>query len=52
MLSLLLSAIAVDVIFKNAPEGLMNEILYANNLVLVSESIKNLKEVFKMERGV
>ena len=42
----LLFAIAVDVISKNAREGLMNEILYADGLVLMSESIQNLKEKF------
>ena len=39
MLSPLLFAIAVDVISENAREGLMNEILYADDLVLVSESM-------------
>ena len=42
----LLFAIAVDVISENAREGLMNEILYADDLVLMSESIENLKEKF------
>ena len=36
VLSPLLFAIAVDVISENAREGLMNEILYANDLVLTS----------------
>ena len=44
LLSLLLFAIAVIVISENAGEGLMNEILHANNLVLMSESTANLKE--------
>ena len=44
MLSPLLFAIAVDVIWENAREGLMNKILYADNLVLMSEDIENLKE--------
>ena len=52
VLSPLLFAIAVDVISENAREGLMNEILYADDLVLMSESMENLKEVVKMERGV
>ena len=39
VLSPLLFAIAVDVISENAREGLMNEILYAEDLVLMSESI-------------
>ena len=45
-LSPLLFAISVDVISENAREGLMNQILYADNLVLISESIENLKEKF------
>ena len=36
VLSPLLFAIAVDVISENAREGLMNEILYADDLVLTS----------------
>ena len=46
LLSLLLFAIAVDVILENAREGLMNEILYEDGLVLMSESMENLKEKF------
>ena len=42
----LLFAIAVNVISKNAREELMNEILYADALVLMSESRENLKEKF------
>ena len=53
MLSSVLFAIAVNVISENAREGLMNEILYADDLVLMSESKEKFKrEVFKMERGV
>ena len=53
MLSPLLFAITVDVISENAREGLINEILYVDDLVLMNESMKNLKEkFFKMERGV
>ena len=37
-------AIAVDVISENAREGLMNEILFADDLVSMSESIENLKK--------
>ena len=36
----------MDVISENAREGLMNEILYADDLVLVGESMENLKEKF------
>ena len=43
----LLFEIAVDVITENAREGLMNEILYVDDLVLMSESIENLKEKFE-----
>ena len=42
----LLFAIAVNVILENAREGLMNEILYADDLVLMSESMENVKEKF------
>ena len=46
VLSSLLLAIAVDIISENARERLMNHILYADDLVLMSESIENLKEKF------
>ena len=53
VLSPLLFAIAVDVILENAREGLTNEIFYADDLVLVRESIVTVKEkFFKLERGV
>ena len=39
-------AIAVDVISENTREGLMNKILFADDLVLMSESIENLIEKF------
>ena len=41
-----LFAIAVDVILENAREGLINEILYADDLILMSKSVENLKEKF------
>ena len=41
----------MNVISENAREGLMNKILYVDDLVLMSESKENLK-VFKMEKGV
>ena len=44
MLSPLLFAIAVDIILENARKKLINGILYVNGLVLMSESIENLKE--------
>ena len=46
VLSPLLFAIAVDAISENEREGLMNEILYADDLVLISKSMENLKEKF------
>ena len=46
VLSPLLFAIAVNVITENAREGLMNEILWADDLVLMSEGIENLKKKF------
>ena len=46
MLLPLLFAIVVDVILENAREGLMNEILYADDLILMSKSIVNLKKKF------
>ena len=46
VLSPLLFAIAVDVISENKTEGLMNEILYAHEFILMSESMENLKEKF------
>ena len=42
----LLFTIAVDVIWENEREGLMNKILYADDLVLMSESIENSKNKF------
>ena len=42
----LLFVTVVDVFSKNAREGLMNEILCADDLVLMSESIENIKEKF------
>ena len=42
----LLFAIVVDPMSENAREGLMNEVLYEDGLVLMSESTKNLKEKF------
>ena len=45
-MSPLLFVVSVDEILENAREGLMNEILYADDLVLMSESKENLKEKF------
>ena len=46
VLSPLISAIAVDEISENAKEKLMNEILYADDLVSMSECMEKLKEKF------
>ena len=46
VLSLLLFAIVVDVIAENARRGVVNELLYADDLVLMSEDMKDLKERF------
>ena len=46
VLSPLLFAIAVDVITENARRGVVNELLYADDLVIVSEDMEDLKERF------
>ena len=46
MLSSLLFAIVVDVITENAKRGVVNELLYADDLVIMSETMKELKERF------
>ena len=46
MLSPILFAAAVDVITENARRGVVNELLYADDLVLMSETAKELKEKF------
>ena len=38
--------IVVDVIAENARRGVVNELLYANDLVIMSETMENLKERF------
>ena len=43
----LIFAIVVVVVTEHASEGLMNEILYADDLVLISESLEDLGEVPK-----
>ena len=47
MLSPLLFAIVVDEITENDGEGLLKEILYADDLVLISETLVELKEAFE-----
>ena len=46
VLSPLLFAIVVDVITENARRGVVNELLHAHNLVLMSKDSENLKERF------
>ena len=46
MLSPLLFAIVVDVITENARRGVVNELLYADDLVIMIETMENLKERF------
>ena len=46
VLSLLLFAIVVDVITENARRGVVNELLYADDLVIMSEAMEDLKERF------
>ena len=46
VLSPLLFAIVVDVITENAKRGVVNELLYADDLVIMSEDMEDLKERF------
>ena len=46
VLSPLLFAIVVDVITENARRDVVNELLYADDLVIMSEDIEDLKERF------
>ena len=46
VLSALLFAIVVYVITENARRGVVNELLYADDLVLMSETMEDLKERF------
>ena len=50
VLSPLIFAIVVDAVSEHAREGLLNEILYANDLKLMSENLEEL--VPKMERCI
>ena len=42
----LLFAIVVDIITENARRGVVNELLYANDLVLINKTMEDLKERF------
>ena len=46
VLSPLLLAIAVDVISEKAKRGVVNELLFADDLFLISETMEYLKEIF------
>ena len=46
VLSLLVFAIMVDVVTENVRNGLMIEMLYADDLVLTSETMEGLREKF------
>ena len=46
VLSPLLFAIVVDVITENARRGLVNELLYADDLVIMTEDMEDLKKRF------
>ena len=47
----LIFAIVVDVVTEHAMKGLSNEILYADDLVLMSESLDDLRERFQRWRS-
>ena len=53
VLSPLLFAIVMDIVTENAREDLVKEVLYADNLVLMSEMMEGLKERFlQMEKCI
>ena len=51
LLSPLIVAVVVDVVTEHAREGLLNEILYADDPVLMSESMDDLWERFQRWRS-
>ena len=51
VLSPLLFAMVVDVVIENARRAVVNELLYADNLVLVSETMKYLNSRFWNWKG-
>ena len=51
VLSPLIFAIVADVVTEHAREGLLNEILYADDLVLMSENTDDLRERFQKRRS-
>ena len=50
-LSPLIFAIVIDVVTEHARKGIFNEILYADDLVLMSESLEDLRERFQRWRS-
>ena len=51
VLSPLIFAVVVDVVTEHAREKLLNEILYAVDLVLMSESLQDLRKRFQRWRS-
>ena len=51
VLSPLIFAIVVDVVTEHAREGLLNEMFFADDLVLMTESLGNLRERFQRWRS-
>ena len=51
VLSPLIFSIVVDAVSEHAIEGLLNEILYADDLVLMSENLEDLRERFQRWRN-
>ena len=47
VLSPLIFAIVVDVVTEHAREGLLNEMFFVDDLVLMTESLGNLRERFQ-----
>ena len=51
MISPLIFAVVVDAVTEQARKGLLNEILYADDLVLMSENLEDLREKVQRWRG-
>ena len=51
VISPLIFAIVVDAVTERTRKGLLNEILCADNLVLMSENLEDLRESFQRWRG-
>ena len=51
VISPLIFAIVVDAVTEQARKGLLNEILYADDLVLMNENLEDLRERFQRWRG-